>query len=65
MKALSGEQCAFMIRILGGRFAHHIMNSIEEMSMMWTVSEILVDWLLERKKCKCQPIGNQENKINV
>jgi hypothetical protein len=64
METLSNELITFMMRIEDGRFAHHIMNIIG-MSMIWMVCEMLADWLLDRRKCKCQLIGNQENKINV
>jgi hypothetical protein len=67
MNALSNELGAFMMRIVNGRFAYHIMKRGDCLStfMMWIAKRdvgVFSAIRIWNEKCKCRPIGNKESK---
>jgi hypothetical protein len=68
MKVLSNELGAFMMRIVNGRFAHHIMMTHRRLPstfMMWIVKRDVSVFSAIRiwnEKCKYRPIGNKDSK---
>jgi hypothetical protein len=68
MKALSNELGTFMMRIVNGRFAHHIMKTHRRLPstfMMWIVKRdvgVFSAIHIRNEKCKYRPIGNKDSK---
>jgi hypothetical protein len=68
MKALSNGLGIFMMRIVNGRFAHHIMNMHRRLSkhlhdvVVKRDVDIFSAFRIRNEKCICSPIGNKESK---
>ncbi len=69
MKELSNELGAFMMRIVNGKFARHIMNTHRRLPstfMMWIVKRdvgVFSAIRIRNEKCKSRPIRKKHSKI--